>query len=353
MKIVHITWVFTFGGIETMLVNICNEQVKLGHDVHLIIMQDSSVESTLYNCLDKRINIHYGHRKEKGKLIIPVILLNILLLKINPNVIHVHSSSMYKLILFPKYRKITNATLHALPKPQNTKSIELVPRIFSISDAVRNELITYNGTNSITIPNGIHPQLIKTRPLKDWIGILQLVQVSRLDHEDKGQHILLYAGAELIKKGFENFMITFIGDGASRTYLEELTVSLGLKKNVTFLGMKSQSYIFEHLCDYDVFVQPSIREGFGNTVAEAMAAKLGIIVSSGQGPEEIVDYGKYGLVFENGNPNDCADKIMLYLEHKINLQQINDAYQHVLECYDIKETVKAYLNHYVKSKYCI
>mgnify|MGYP000053838785 FL=1 len=29
MKIVHVTWMFTFGGIETMLVNICNEQ-KVG-----------------------------------------------------------------------------------------------------------------------------------------------------------------------------------------------------------------------------------------------------------------------------------------------------------------------------------
>ena len=45
MKIVHVTWMFTFGGIETMLVNICNEQIKLGHDVHLIVMEDSTVEA--------------------------------------------------------------------------------------------------------------------------------------------------------------------------------------------------------------------------------------------------------------------------------------------------------------------
>ena len=126
MKIVHVTWMFTFGGIETMLVNICNEQIKLGHDVHLIVMEDSTVESTLYDSLDKRIKLHYGHRKNGANLLLPMLRLNYLLYELHPNVIHIHSSSMYKLILVPWHKKITNATLHALPKPKNTQSIDLV-----------------------------------------------------------------------------------------------------------------------------------------------------------------------------------------------------------------------------------
>ena len=96
MKIVHVTWMFTFGGIETMLVNICNEQIKLGHDVHLIVMEDSTVESTLYDSLDKRIKLHYGHRKNGANLLLPMLRLNYLLYELHPNVIHIHSSSMYK-----------------------------------------------------------------------------------------------------------------------------------------------------------------------------------------------------------------------------------------------------------------
>ena len=344
MKIVHVTWMFTFGGIETMLVNICNEQLKLGHDVHLIIMEDSTVESTLSDSLDKRIKLHYTHRKNGGNLFLPMLRLNYLLLKLQPNVIHIHSSSMYKMILAPWHKKITNATLHALPKSQNTQCINLVPRVFAISDAVRRDLLAYNGTDSIPNPNGIRPEYIKQRHSGEWKDILQIVQVSRLDHGDKGQHILIQAGAELLKHGYHNFMINFIGDGASRPYLEGLVQEFGLGQNVTFLGMKSQAYIFEHLCDYDVFVQPSIREGFGNTVAEAMAAK----VSSGQGPEEVIDYGKFGYVFENGNPVDCADKLEIFLKHENDLQQVEDAYQRVLDRYDIKVTVRTYLEKYLK-----
>ena len=176
--------------------------------------------------------------------------------------------------------------------------------------------------------------------------MLQIVQVGRLDHDDKGQHILIQAGAELLKRGYHNFMINFIGDGSSRPYLEGMVQKSGLGQNVTFHGMKSQSYIFEHVCDYDVFVQPSIREGFGNTVAEAMAAKVAVVVSSGQGPEEVIDYGKYGYVFKNGNPIDCADKLEVFLKHENDQQQVEAAYKRVLDLCDIKVTVKTYLDKY-------
>lgn len=38
MKIVHITFGFGLGGIETMLHNIANEQVKLGHDIYIVVI---------------------------------------------------------------------------------------------------------------------------------------------------------------------------------------------------------------------------------------------------------------------------------------------------------------------------
>ena len=50
MKIVHITYGFGLGGIETMLHNIANEQVKLGHEIHIIVINDivnDELKSTL------------------------------------------------------------------------------------------------------------------------------------------------------------------------------------------------------------------------------------------------------------------------------------------------------------------
>ena len=40
MKVTHIFWSLGFGGIETMLVNIANEQAKAGAEVSIIIIND-------------------------------------------------------------------------------------------------------------------------------------------------------------------------------------------------------------------------------------------------------------------------------------------------------------------------
>lgn len=348
MRIVHIAWMFTFGGIETMLVNISNEQARLGHDVQIIIMEDGAIDGSLQAALDSRVVMHNCHRSQGGNLLLPAIRLNMLLIKLNPNVIHIHSSGLIRIIIPNKFKKITNSTLHALPWQKNTMAIKQVPRVFAISDAVRRELLAFNGTDSISNPNGIRPELIRQRPIGDWKKTLQIVQVGRLDHVDKGQHILIQTGTELLKRGYHDFMINFIGDGASRPYLEGLVKEYELDQNVTFHGMRSQAYIFEHLCDYDLFIQPSIHEGFGNTVAEAMAAKVPVIVSSGQGPEEVIGYGKYGYVFENGNIEDCASKIELFLKHNNDQTLIDKAYQRVLDIYDIKVTVRKYLDNYLR-----
>lgn len=346
MKIVHIVWSFRFGGIETMLVNIINEQLKLCNDVHLVIIEDSAVEPTLLKGFDERIKIHYAHRKEGGSLIFPVFRLNLLLLKLNPNVIHIHSSSMYRIIVLPWLKKVVNSTLHALPNKVNTVAIKDVPRVFAISESVNYYLKKQYGVNSIVNPNGIHPEKIKKKI--SYNNLFQIVQVSRLQHENKGQHVLLEAAAILKERGYKDFRITFIGDGESRDFLENKVKALDLGGYVKFLGKKKQTYIFEHLCDYDLFVQPSIYEGFGLTIVEAMAAKLPVIVSSGQGPEEVIDYGKYGYVFENGNSSACADKIEIFLKHENDTLQVEKAYQRVLDLYDITVTVKTYMNNYLR-----
>lgn len=54
---------------------------------------------------------------------------------------------------------------------------------------------------------------------------------------------------------------------------------------------KNQEWIYHNLCNFDLFIQPSRFEGFGLTVAEAIAAKVTVLVSNIQGPMEIIDDG--------------------------------------------------------------
>lgn len=141
--------------------------------------------------------------------------------------------------------------------------------------------------------------------------------------------------------------MTFIGDGESMQYLQQLTRQLGVDDHVHFLGKQSQDYIAHHLKDYDLFVQPSRREGFGLTVAEAMAAKVPVLVSSGQGPAEVTENDRFGWVFKNGDERDLADKVKYISEHYADaVRKADDACHHMREHYDVSVTARRYMELY-------
>ena len=60
----------------------------------------------------------------------------------------------------------------------------------------------------------------------------------------------------------------------------------------------------------DIFILPSIHEGFANVIVEALSFKKKIISTKCGGPEEILENGKFGKLVEINNPNDIADNII-------------------------------------------
>lgn len=346
MRIAHVTWTFTLGGIETMLANIANEQDTLGHEVHIVVIEHNSVEPSLVEKLHPSIKLHFAHRKYGVKDILAIIKLNRILYAIDPIAIHLHSASIYK-YLMPGMRRICNNTLHAFCYSSNTNCIQYIPRVFTISRSVADDLRKKKGVDSTVIYNGIRPELIKVKSGNVSRTDFRIVMVSRLEHKKKGQDILIDALAELEARGYANISVDFIGEGESRAFLEQRCSEKGVEKRVRFLGAKTQDYIFEHLCNYDLFVQPSRFEGFALTVAEAMAAKVPVLVASGQGPEEVIDGGRYGYMFQNGDAKDCADKIESIMDKGVDGAITEAAYNRVYSHYDIKRTAQLYIENYI------
>lgn len=346
MRILHITFTFGYGGIETMLVNIANAQKEMGHDVAIIVIEDV-VAQELVDRLHSGIRVYYAHRKQKRDLM-ALGRVNYFVWKENPDAIHLHSSTAYRLLLCPKHKRIANSTLHDMPNAENTRFIEQVPKCFAISQSVHNALLEYKGVESVVNLNGIIPECICNKKTSANTGVLRIVQVSRLEHKKKGQDILIKACGVLMSKGIENFHVDFIGDGDSLSYLQQLSKLCVVSDHISFLGAKEQNYIFQHLCDYDLFVQPSRFEGFGLTVAEAMAAKTPVLVSSGDGPEEVVDHGRYGYLFDKGNHVDLAKKLEDIINNGYDANMVDCAYQRALDLYNIKVTARNYINQYIK-----
>lgn len=362
IKIVHVFWALGFGGIETMLVNIANAQVELGADVHIILINEL-YEKSLLDKLSSQVKVHFLHRKIGSKDLRFIWRFNVELKSINPDKIHLHGPDFYAMIFYRKFRRKVSLTLHALPvSPVKHGSLlrsfvarltfgfkygeELVtqiPKVFAISESVKDAFYTKYGITSQVIFNGILSSNFAEKTPCNVSLPFNIVQIGRLDYKDKGQDLLINAAS--IAKG--KVYVTFIGDGLDMNHLKELVGKLDMKDYVHFLGKKSQEYIANHLKDYDLFVQPSRKEGFGLTVAEAMAANVPVLVSSGQGPAEVTENERFGWVFENGNVQNLVKQVMFIYEHYNEAKEkAKLACNHIKQHYDVTITAQKYLDLY-------
>lgn len=362
MKVIHVVWSLKFGGIETMLVNIVNEQVSMGAEVYIVVVNENC-EQSLINAIDDRVQIIFLYRKLSSKSPVPIYRLNMELKRIDPKAVHLHDSKLFSLILVKKLQKRVCSTIHALPAGTlrrkgllyrflpifncfasgNVTNIDKIPHVFAISNAVHNQLLEMYKVPSMVVCNGIKTIMFNQRTRHVASFPIKIIMVSRLVHEKKGQDLLIHAVAKL--KGKVD--VTFIGEGESFEYLKNLAEELNIEQYIHIVGQKSQKEISVELANYDLFVQPSRLEGFGLTVAEAMAARVPVLVSKGQGPAEVTCGNKYGWLFENGDIDDLAEKIGFICTHYTEADTKADkALKYVCDTYDVKVTAATYLKEY-------
>lgn len=324
-----------------MITDIANEQVK-EHDVSIIVINNME-DKNVINDVDKRVRIIRCNRSWGSKNPWHLIKLNLLLYREKPDVIHCHASTMSKWILYtggkPKYVTIHNA------RPLSFYG--RFDKIFAISKAVSEVILRNSGQKSVVVYNGVHPEKIKVREKAYSPGdFLRIVCVGRV-FEYKGQQLLIEAAKKLIDDGYRQFSITIVGDGDNLGNVKSLSEKYKLEDHVIFTGFKSREWVFSHLCDYDLFVQPSITEGFGLTLAEAMAAKITVMTSNLEGPMEVIEDGKYGISFQSEDIDDLTSKIEGFIKGHIHVDVVK-AREFVINNFDVKVTSQRYIDEYLK-----
>ena len=327
-----------------MIINIANEQVKTEEVIVMIVNDD--YDRHLLSLFDDRVEIVLIGRPRSSKNPLWFLKLNYEIIKRHPYVVHSHYEKLVMYLIRIGYKFVY--TIHGFTI--SPKYLKRNHNLVAISKGIQKDVKERAGIDSIVIYNGTNATKIKQKA--STCGYrreipYRIVQVSRLYHEIKGQDILIKAIAKLKDEGYENVTLDFIGEGPSLDYLKSLVKELKLSK-VSFLGTKPVEYIEEHLCDYDLFVQPSRHEGFGLTVAEAMLAKVPVVVSDCEGLLEVVDNGRYSLVFEKGNANDCALKIgqIMDLDEKTFQCGVDKAQEFVRTNFDVRVTAQNYIKFY-------
>lgn len=126
--------------------------------------------------------------------------------------------------------------------------------------------------------------------------------------EQKGQKYLIQL-AEILKTKNISFKITIGGDGALEANLKAMAKEKQVENYIDFYGFVEDIPQFMSLLD--VFVLPSLWEGFGYVLAEAMAAKLPVVAFDVSSNPELITNGENGFLVENVNLSEMAEKIFL------------------------------------------
>ncbi|MBI4786375.1 MAG: glycosyltransferase [Chloroflexi bacterium] len=103
--------------------------------------------------------------------------------------------------------------------------------------------------------------------------------------------------------------LTIIGDGPERAALEEQTHDANLQDRVKFLGALPQSELPNYYARCSGFVLPSIREGMGLVLAEALLCGAPVVAANSGGVTDIVKDGETGLLFPEGDAAALAAAI--------------------------------------------
>ncbi len=236
-----------------------------------------------------------------------------------------------------KYRsdRLTVSTINILSRilyPQ-------ADRIVAVSRGVQNYLtedVKVRQTKKIVhIPNPVdierirqlswepvdHPWLArKDVPVVLWVGRIEPV---------KGLGNLIGAFDRVL--GETDARLILVGDGSAQNTIRDLVELKGLKEKVDFVGFQSNPYRYMSRCS--VFAFPSLSEGFGMVLVEAMACGLPVVSTDCiAGPSEILQNGRCGILVPVGDEGALAQGILkLLTDTELRNRLTSEAFRRVAD----------------------
>ena len=295
-----------------------NEMARRNHEVHLVSLQP------ICDPLDKRIRFHrppfpanigyYANYPWVRKIVNMV----------NPDIVNAHYASGYgtlaRLVDFhPTLLSIWGSDVFDFPyetrwkRRMVIKNLEAADRVASTSRVMKRQaenLFTPKRDIAIT-PFGVDGSVFHPQP-KFSNEILRIGTVKSLIPK-YGISYLIEAFAIAKGKGLESAELILVGGGPQRKELEELTVTLGVRDSVKFIGHVPHVEVPKWLNSFHIYAALSVfdSESFGVSVVEASACGLPVVVSDAGGLPEVVLDGKTGFIVSKRDARTAAEKIVL------------------------------------------
>jgi glycosyltransferase involved in cell wall biosynthesis len=329
-------------GAEVATLNLAKQLAKRGHTIHVITYLDEG-EGLSPECFEDGYYVH------RIKIPFPKIgmincWLNIIktIKHVNPDIIHLQQFVVLGtgipvllahfllkkpyiiyfrgFCVFGKDQCIYKEGLISSALP--ILIIKHAATLIVLTEYMKKKFASWPNKRIFTIPNGIDISVVTNLNrdvIRDELSIKEcehiLLFVGRL-HEVKGLKYLISAMNIIRDKDKFSRLIIIGNDQGERKILDELIAKFHLEKKICFIANVSQENIFRYMMASDIFILPSMSEGFPNVLLEAMACGIPIIASNIGGISEIIQDERNGLLVQPRNPEDIGNKILLLLKNE-------------------------------------
>ncbi|QDU11336.1 glycosyltransferase [Gimesia aquarii] len=201
------------------------------------------------------------------------------------------------------------------------RAYQTAQTVVAVSEGVRQAAITCYDLDPELVQTHYNPINIERINRLYQQGTLQLdsekfhiVSCGRLHHQ-KGISYLIDAAAKLVyDRGLTNLRFHILGEGPCREALLEQIKQKRLSDHVVLEGYQSNPFQFYR--EAQLFCLPSLYEGFGLVLAEAMVCRIPVVsTDSPSGPAEILGNGEYGRLVQPGDVEALVESIFDAVSH--------------------------------------
>jgi glycosyltransferase involved in cell wall biosynthesis len=335
MRIIQVIDTLNIGGAERMCVNISNLLTSKSIENSIIVTRklgplSKQVDLDNIDLISKKYGLDIQAFYSFFKII----------KKKRPDVLHVHSTSIYWAVLvkifFPRIKLIWHDHLGSRPNENNVvfkfiqNKIDIVLAINELNYQWYIKNTDRQRTNLFYVPNF---PFLKNPNITRESNLINIIHLANL-HNPKDHFTHIRAISKLVDendiKG--KIAVRFIGNFSDLNYVievNELIDSLNLRDVITLVGPMDD--ICNELFNADIGVLSSTSEGLPVALLEYGLAGLAVIVTNVGQCSAVIGDGKFGKLIEKNNHCQLAYELLKLIESVTERVQLGNQFKSHIE----------------------
>lgn len=313
-KVIHVTTHLDFGGVESVMKMICSSADLSDFDhVFCALGRGGAAEKYLR---DEGAEVHLLGVNPKIPSPMAILKLAKLLLSVRPSVVHSHGGEAnFHALCASVISRTPVKIVEEIGISSHSWIARVVYRILfrrasgllAVSESVANHVVGLGEVDSKKCWVIMNPPLLREFHARDFAfrGRLVVGFIGRLEKEKNPQSLI--ESVNLLRERQIVVDLVLAGHGSQWQSLHGLVSDLRLSDQVTFLGFREDA--IRAVEGAHLLVQPSLSEGLGLAVLEAMSSGLPVLVSPHGGTVEFVTHGENGWVLQGVGAPAIADSI--------------------------------------------